>query len=75
MLQGMNMFIPAMILILKIVLEQTVLKFLILHLLYLLMSSVIRNESDENGEEPNSYGLQQTPIYNFRHDAEDEVVG
>ena len=28
--------------------------------------SVIPNESDENGDEPNSYGLQQTPIYNFR---------
>ena len=32
--------------------------------------SVIPNEGDDNGDEPNSYGLQQMPIYNFCHDAE-----
>ena len=30
------------------------------------------NENDENGDEPNSYGLQETPIYNYFGDAEDE---
>ena len=33
--------------------------------------SIVPNEDDENEDEPNTYGLQQTPIYNFRHDCED----
>ena len=33
--------------------------------------SIVPNENDENEDEPNTYGLQQTPIYNFRHDGED----
>ena len=34
--------------------------------------SVVPNKSDENVDEPNSYRLQQTPIYNICHDAKDE---
>ena len=34
--------------------------------------SVNLNENDENGNEPNSYGLQETPIYNYSGDAENE---
>ena len=30
------------------------------------------NENDDNGDEPNSYGLQETPIYNYFGDVKDE---
>ena len=34
------------------------------------MESVEENETNPNSDEPNSYGLQDTPIYNYSSDAE-----
>ena len=36
------------------------------------MESVEENENNPNSDEPNSYGLQETPIYNYSGDAEIE---
>ena len=34
------------------------------------MEGVEENENNPNSDEPNSYGLQETPIYNYSSDAE-----
>ena len=34
--------------------------------------SVEENQTNPNSDEPNSYGLQETPIYNYSGDAEIE---
>ena len=36
------------------------------------MESVGENETNPNSDEPNLYGLQETPIYNYSSDAEIE---
>ena len=36
------------------------------------MESVEENQTNPNSDEPNSYGLQETPIYNYSGDVEIE---